>query len=147
MSQNLYSESALLGFGGRLAGLLQAGDIITLSGPLGAGKTTLARGILTGLGWADEVASPTFPLVIPYDPPALRLPLWHADLYRIEGLAAVAELALTEILVDGVLLVEWPERWGEAVPPTALRLTLALAATGRILTAAVPPAWKERWRS
>ncbi|HEU0135453.1 MAG TPA: tRNA (adenosine(37)-N6)-threonylcarbamoyltransferase complex ATPase subunit type 1 TsaE, partial [Allosphingosinicella sp.] len=69
-------------FGRRLARRIRAGDVVALFGDLGAGKTTLARGILAGLGHRGDVASPTFPLVIPYD--GLDLPVWHVDLYRIE---------------------------------------------------------------
>ena len=130
--------------GRRLAGQLRAGDVVALSGDLGAGKTTLARGILAGLGHDGEVASPTFPIVIPYE--TLRVPVWHVDLYRIEDPGALGELALDEALEDGALLVEWPERMGSALWPHSLRLTLRREGEGaRALTAGVPAAWEARW--
>jgi tRNA threonylcarbamoyladenosine biosynthesis protein TsaE len=130
--------------GARIAGLLRQGDAIALYGDLGAGKTTLARGILRGLGFEGEVASPTFPIVLPYE--ELALPVWHVDLYRIEEPAELPELALDEALDGGVLLVEWPERLGDALWPHALRLTLRRTGEGaRALTAHVPPAWEGRW--
>ncbi|MEA3010117.1 MAG: tRNA threonylcarbamoyladenosine biosynthesis protein TsaE [Sphingomonadales bacterium] len=131
-------------FGRRLAPLLRVGDVVALAGDLGAGKTTLARGILVGLGHDGEVASPTFPIVIPYD--SLRLSAWHVDLYRIEDPAEIEELALDEALEDGALIVEWPERMGRALWPDSLRLTLNRDGEGaRALTAEVPAAWEARW--
>lgn len=131
-------------FGLRLASELRPGDVIALFGDLGAGKTTLARGILAGLGHDGEVASPTFPIVVPYETAAL--PVWHVDLYRIEDPAELAELALDEALQDGALIVEWPERMGDALWPHSLRLTLKQAGEGaRALTAGVPAAWEARW--
>ena len=131
-------------FGLRLARALRAGDVVALFGELGAGKTTLARGILAGLGHEGDVASPTFPLVIPYE--SLALPVWHVDLYRIGDPAELAELGLDEALEDGALIVEWPERMRDALWPHALRLTLRREGQGaRALTAGVPPAWEKRW--
>lgn len=130
--------------GRRLAGQLRAGDVVALFGDLGAGKTTLARGILAGLGHDGEVASPTFPIVIPYD--TLRVPAWHVDLYRLDDPAEIGELALDEALQDSALIVEWPERMGLALWPHSLRLTLRRQGEGaRALTAAVPAAWGARW--
>jgi tRNA threonylcarbamoyladenosine biosynthesis protein TsaE len=131
-------------FGLRLAGLLRPGDALALYGDLGAGKTTLARGILRGLGHQGDVASPTFPIVLPYE--ELRIPVWHADLYRIEDPAEIAELALDEAMDGGALIIEWPERLGSGLWPHALRLTLRRSGEGaRALTAEVPPAWGGRW--
>jgi tRNA threonylcarbamoyladenosine biosynthesis protein TsaE len=131
-------------FGRRLAAALRPGDVVALYGELGAGKTTLARGILAGLGHEGDVASPTFPIVIPYD--ELRLPVWHIDLYRIEHPAEIEELALEDALEDGALLVEWPERLGDRLWPQALRLVLCREGEDeRALTADPPPAWGSRW--
>lgn len=130
--------------GRRLGDELRIGDVVALFGDLGAGKTTLARGILAGLGHDGEVASPTFPIVIPYD--GLRLPAWHVDLYRLGNPAEIEELALDEALQDGALIVEWPERMGHALWPHSLRLTLRRHGEGaRALTAGVPAAWEARW--
>jgi tRNA threonylcarbamoyladenosine biosynthesis protein TsaE len=131
-------------FGRKLAGRLRWGDVVALYGDLGAGKTTLARGLLAGLGFTGDVASPTFPIVQAYDD--LPIPLWHVDLYRIEDAREIDELALDEALLDGALVIEWPERLGDALWPHALRLHLTSADEGsRVLTAHVPPAWEGRW--
>lgn len=131
-------------FGRRLAKQLRSGDVVALFGELGAGKTTLARGLLAGLGHDGDVASPTFPIVIPYE--TLRIPAWHVDLYRIEDPAEIEELALDEALEDGALIVEWPERMGLALWPHSLRLILRRQGEGaRILTAGIPAAWEARW--
>jgi tRNA threonylcarbamoyladenosine biosynthesis protein TsaE len=129
--------------GARLASLLRPGDVITLSGPLGVGKTELARAVLAALGHPGEAPSPTFAIVQPYE--ELDPPVWHVDLYRIDDVAELAELGL-DSATDAVLLVEWPERAGSAAWPYALRLTLDFAPDGaRSLTAAVPPSWQSRW--
>lgn len=140
----LDGSEATEALGRRLAMQLRAGDVVALFGELGAGKTTLARGLLAGLGHDGEVASPTFPIVIPYE--ALGLPIWHVDLYRLENPAEIEELALDEALEDGALIVEWPERMGRALWPHSLRLTLRREGEGaRTLTAEVPAAWGTRW--
>jgi tRNA threonylcarbamoyladenosine biosynthesis protein TsaE len=131
--------------GRAIAGRLRAGDSLALFGPLGAGKTTLARGILSGLGFGGDVSSPTFPIVQTYEPPDTRLPAWHVDLYRIERAEELEELGLDEALDGGVLLIEWPERL-PALWPETLQLRLQPDASGgRALTALVPPAWGDRW--
>lgn len=141
----LADEAATDRFGRRLAAHLVPGDVVLLSGDLGAGKTALARGILAGLGHAGEVPSPTFTLVQSYEVPGVRLPVWHVDLYRLEDPDEVEELGLDEILADGALIIEWPERAGERWPE-ALHLTLSgTGETSRRLTARVPPAWEARW--
>jgi tRNA threonylcarbamoyladenosine biosynthesis protein TsaE len=141
----LNSEAETEEAGARLGAMLRPGDVVALYGDLGAGKTTFARGMLRGLGFAGEVASPTFPIVIAYDPPDVRLPLWHADLYRIEDESEIEELALDEA-GEGALVIEWPERLGAALPRSALRIRLeTIAAGGRALTAEGAPAWGERW--
>ena len=129
--------------GAKLASMLRPGDVVTLSGPLGVGKTELARAVLAALGHAGDAPSPTFAIVQPYE--ELDVPVWHVDLYRIEDPSELAELGL-ESATDAALLVEWPERAGSAAWPDALRLTLDFAPDGaRRLTAAVPPSWQARW--
>ncbi len=137
-------ETQMLDLGRALAGQLRSGDVIALSGELGAGKTTLARGILRGLGFMGDVASPTFPIVQPYD--QLEPPLWHVDLYRIESPAELDQLALDEAKQEAALVIEWPERLGDALWEDSLQLRLDLERGGaRFLTAIVPTAWKDRW--
>src|SRR5688500_2912339 len=129
--------------GEKLAGLLKADDVITLTGDLGAGKTTLVRGLLKALGHAGEVPSPSFAIVQPYED--LEPAVWHADLYRVETASELAELGL-DSLADSVLIVEWPERAGYDAWPDALRLSLEITGPKRRrLTAQVPAAWEGRW--
>jgi tRNA threonylcarbamoyladenosine biosynthesis protein TsaE len=94
--------------------LLRAGDIVLLSGELGAGKTVFVQGIACGLGFEGSVSSKSFVLLGEY---AGLVRLYHADLYRLEDPEQVQELALDEISADGVLVVEWPERAGDGVLP------------------------------
>ncbi len=141
----LKDEEATAQAGAALAAVIRAGDVITMSGPLGVGKTSLARGLIRALGYTGEVPSPSFALVQPYD--ELEPPLWHVDLYRIEHASEIEELGL-DAVSDGVLVVEWPERAGDAAWPNALRLSLDFGQNGdRSLTAEVPPAWEGRWPS
>ncbi|MFC7537495.1 tRNA (adenosine(37)-N6)-threonylcarbamoyltransferase complex ATPase subunit type 1 TsaE [Sphingomonas sp. GCM10030256] len=140
----LGDEGATRRVGRALAKRLMPGDVVALSGPLGAGKTALARAILRAAGHAGEVPSPSFAIVQPYDD--LPLPIWHADLYRLEDSSELAELGLDGVLEDGCLLVEWPERAGAGAWPEALRLFIDFAPDGaRSLTAEVPAAWEGRW--
>jgi tRNA threonylcarbamoyladenosine biosynthesis protein TsaE len=141
----LEDEAATEAFGAALAGMLAPGDTVALHGALGAGKTTLARGVLRGLGHGGDVASPTFPIVQTYDPPDTRIPVWHVDLYRIEHPSELEEIGLDEARSHAALLIEWPERL-PALWEDSLRLALAVGPGGeRALTAQVPPAWGERW--
>ncbi|MFA5988625.1 MAG: tRNA (adenosine(37)-N6)-threonylcarbamoyltransferase complex ATPase subunit type 1 TsaE [Sphingomonas sp.] len=137
---------ATVALGARLAAVAQPGDVITLSGPLGAGKTSLARAMLAALGFAGEAQSPSFAIVHPYDPPETRLSVRHVDLYRLDGPADLAELGLDDDGADALLLVEWPERAGTGYWPDALALSFDVLADGRrVLTADVPAAWVGRW--
>jgi len=132
--------------GAALADRLRPGDVVALSGPLGAGKTTLARGALAALGLAGDAPSPSFSLVIAYEPPDVRLPLWHVDLYRIEEPEEIEELGLDDARIDSALLIEWPERMGARLWDDALRLSLEAEPTGgRRLTWIIPEAWDGRW--
>jgi tRNA threonylcarbamoyladenosine biosynthesis protein TsaE len=103
-----------------LAARLRAGDVVLLSGPLGAGKTAFVRGMAAGLGIdPDEVSSPTFTLLHEYR--GAGLTLYHADLYRLDR-AASEDLGLEET-ADGVLAIEWPDRLARR-PPDAIRVTI-----------------------
>ncbi len=136
---DLGDESATAALGERLAPLLQAGDLILLEGPLGAGKTTLVRGLVAALGGDPaEVCSPTFVLLEEY---AVRCGairrVHHADLYRLRGrdAAPLEEVGLGEVLddPDGITAVEWPESWASLVDYArrAMRVRLDFLGEGR----------------
>jgi tRNA threonylcarbamoyladenosine biosynthesis protein TsaE len=139
----LEDEQATARVGAVLAAQARAGEVITLSGPLGVGKTALARGFLGALGHEDEVPSPSFAIVQPYDD--VDPTVWHVDLYRLEEPSEMDELGL-DSAADAVLLVEWPERAGGGAWPDALQLNLDFVESGaRRLTVKVPPSWEGRW--
>ncbi|MEE9381687.1 MAG: tRNA (adenosine(37)-N6)-threonylcarbamoyltransferase complex ATPase subunit type 1 TsaE [Hyphomonadaceae bacterium] len=139
----LPNEAATARLGAALAGILRAGDVIALNGDLGAGKTTLARGLIRTLCGNDiEVPSPTYTLVQAYD--ARPFTLWHFDLYRLETPEEIIELGWDDT-TDGVILVEWPGRAGRHLPKLRLDLTLKQDGDGRI--AALEPRgedWQDR---
>jgi len=118
--------------GGRIAERLQPGDVVALSGGLGAGKTTLARAILAALGHEGEVPSPTFTILETYEVPDVRLLVVHADFYRLERPAEVDELGLDDYREGGALIAEWPENAGGfANEPGCLSIALEIAGNGR----------------
>ena len=142
----LEGEAAMLDLGHRIATDVRIGDVIALEGGLGAGKTTLARGILEALGLEGEAPSPSFAIVQPYDVPEVRLPVAHVDLYRLDDAEEAEELALGDYLMDSLLIIEWPDRLGDALWSHSLRLHIAIEPDGaRRLTADVPDAWTDRW--
>jgi len=108
--------------GERIGRMLQPGDVVLLSGELGAGKTVLAQGLGRGLGVDDAIKSSSFVIMNEYE--GARARLYHADLYRLEDPAQVVELALDELAANGVLVVEWPERAMEDLPPEHLLVRL-----------------------
>ena len=110
----------------RLAAVARPGDLLCLVGDLGAGKTQFAKGFAVGLGITDVVSSPTFVLMAEYEG---RLPLFHIDLYRLDDAAdALAGGLLDERQAEGVVLVEWAERLGPALP--VARLDVVIDGTG-----------------
>ncbi len=140
---DLADEAGTLALGAGLARGLRAGDVIALHGGLGAGKTTLVRGLIRALlGAAEEVASPTYTLVQIYEGP--DFPVWHFDLYRLEDPEGVVELGWDETQA-GAALIEWPQRAGRYLP--AQRLDVYLEFTGQGRRARLVPdgeGWQER---
>jgi tRNA threonylcarbamoyladenosine biosynthesis protein TsaE len=113
------TRSVAEGIGSRL----DAGDLVTLSGDLGAGKTVFAQGLASGLGVEEPVSSPTFALVHEYRG---RVPVWHLDTYRVHSLDELIDLSWQDLLAGrGVVIVEWPERIAEALPPERLDVRLS----------------------
>jgi tRNA threonylcarbamoyladenosine biosynthesis protein TsaE len=156
------SAARMRELGERLAGLLRPGDLIVLSGQLGAGKTTLTQGIGAGLGVRGPVTSPTF--VIARIHPSLRggPDLVHADAYRLGSQAEVDDLDLDTDVDSSVTVVEWGENLAEGLAPSFLEIAIAPAAPGAAGPAAPEPApeqeadeprtvrvtgWGDRWQA
>ena len=140
--------AATLALGEKLAGRLRAGDTLLLEGGLGAGKTTLARGIITALTGEVDVPSPTYTLVQTYDAPAFEAPaleIWHADLYRLEAPADILPLGLLDVRDEVVSLIEWPDRMGDYRPRDALHVEIQFDEEGRrvVFTAFEHTQWRE----
>ena len=110
--------------GARLGRLLHPGDVVLLSGELGAGKTVFVQGIARGLGFEGSVSSKSFVLLGEYPG---RITLYHADLYRLEAPEQAIDLALDEVSAGGVLVVEWPERGEGIFPPDHLLVRFAVS--------------------
>lgn len=141
MRLRLPDDAATQDLGRRLAAKAKPGDVLLLEGPLGAGKSTLARAFIRAL-MRDErltVPSPTFTLVQSYTTPE-GVEIWHYDLWRLDGPAGLEELGWDEAQA-GIVLVEWPDRLGELTPPSALRLTLSHDGAGRM----IDMSGDERW--
>ena len=125
----LADEAATTRLGAAVARLLRAGEAVCLWGPLGAGKSTLARGLVRALTRPDEeVPSPTFTLVQFYETPGFSLA--HFDLYRLTRPEEAYELGLDEALEDGAALIEWPERLEGRLPADRLDIEIAIAGAG-----------------
>ena len=123
------SVESLEAFGAKLAASLEPGEAVCLFGPLGAGKSTLARGLVRALTRPDlDVPSPTFTLMQAYDGPAF--PVAHFDLYRLKRAEEAFEIGLDEALDVGAAVVEWSERLEGALPPERLEVVLAMDEEG-----------------
>lgn len=125
-----------------LAGLLEPGDVVLLSGPLGAGKTTFAKGVARGLGVLERVTSPTFTIVRPHECHNERgvAVLYHADLYRVASIDEVADLALGELVEESALaLIEWGERGAALWGPEHWEVRFTLDDEVRELALVAPP--------
>lgn len=146
LSLTLPDPAATDALGRRLAALLRPGDVVALEGPLGSGKTALARAAIRALtDPSEEVPSPTFTLVQIYESEAG--PLYHFDLYRLEAPDQAVELGIDDAFADGISLVEWPDRLGAYLPRRHLRIVLAAGAAKdeRIARINGGEAWNERW--
>ena len=147
---NIADLAALREFAASLARILRAGDAVLLSGPLGAGKTALARYILQGLGVREEITSPTFNLVHEYElpPGATAGRVWHVDLYRLNDPQEAVELGLEDAFRDTITLVEWPDRLGEWRPedPIEIEITPCDAGPERQVRLAATGSTAERLR-
>jgi tRNA threonylcarbamoyladenosine biosynthesis protein TsaE len=127
---DLPDSNATAAFGARLAAVLWPGDVVFLRGELGAGKTTLARGLIEAWTGESEAPSPTYTLVQVYEGP--RGALWHMDLYRLADPGEAIELGLEEAMGAALLVIEWPERLGPLAPPDRIEVRLAPLGAGRI---------------
>ena len=126
----LPDDAATTRLGRLLADLVVAGDTLLLSGPVGAGKTHLARALIQArLGRAEDVPSPSFTLAQIYA--ADGVDIWHADLYRLSHPDEVLELGLEDAFSNAICLVEWPDRLGKNAPANALTITLSADGDGR----------------
>jgi len=141
----LPDAGATAALGRRIAERLRAGDVVALSGGLGAGKTTMARAIIGALGHEGEVPSPTFAIIQTYDVPSVSLPVVHADFYRLEDPSEAEELGLDDYRQDGALIAEWPEHAGGFAHERAcLSIRLETADEGRLAIVEAGPDWLER---
>jgi tRNA threonylcarbamoyladenosine biosynthesis protein TsaE len=132
MEEWLSDPEAQVAFGRRLAALLPPRLVVYLQGDLGTGKTTLTRGLLSGLGHEGAARSPTYTLLEPYELADRRL--YHLDLYRLGDPEELEYLGLRDLLAeDAIWMVEWPERGLGVLPPADLRISIAYAADGRRL--------------
>jgi tRNA threonylcarbamoyl adenosine modification protein YjeE len=139
----LADPAATEALGRRIAAVLRSGDVVCLSGDLGAGKTTLARGVIAAwTGAIEEAPSPTYTLVQTYAGAGGEL--WHVDLYRLTRPEDAWELGLEEAFGDAVCLIEWPERLAGRLPRDRLEVTLIALGAGRVATLVGRGAWSER---
>ncbi len=144
LSFNCATEAETEALARRLAPLAQAGDVIALSGDLGAGKTVFARGFIQTLTGAIEVPSPTFTLVQTYE--AADAEIYHFDLYRLETPEDALELGIDDAFADGISLIEWPENLGPYLPRGGLRVQIDQSAddTARRITLDGSETWAGR---
>ncbi len=140
---SLSDPAATMAFGRRLGARLTPGDVVCLSGGLGAGKTTLARGAIEAwTGKAEEAPSPTYTLVQTYDGP--KGELWHVDLYRLKRAEESWELGLEDAFAAAACLIEWPERLEGRLPRDRLDIALAPAGEGRCALLKAHGAWRTK---
>lgn len=139
----LADAAATEAFGRRLGERLTLGDVVCLAGNLGAGKTTLARGVIEAwTGEQEEAPSPTYTLVQTYEGP--RGELWHVDLYRLKRAEEAWELGLEDAFASAATLIEWPERLEGRLPRDRLDIDLSPDHAGRRAALTAHGAWRER---
>jgi len=138
---DLKDEAAMLALGASLAAYLVVGDVVALRGDLGAGKTTLARGLIRALIGETDVPSPTYTLIQTYDTP--KGELWHGDMYRLEQPDDAYELGLLDAFEDCICLIEWPDKLGGLWPEDAVELLLTFDGKGRIAKLSGKRKWIE----
>ena len=127
---SIESEAEMIAVGKTIAADLKVGDVVALNGQLGVGKTHLSKGIVAGLGSVDEVTSPTFSLVQEYQ--GASLPIFHFDFYRLDDVSELLRLGWDEYLdEDGVILVEWADKFPDLMPEGTCCFDLAIKADGR----------------
>ena len=140
----LEGEPAMLAFGARMAEVTQGRGLIFLEGDLGAGKTTLSRGIIRGLGHAGAVKSPTFTLVEPYELGAIRI--FHFDLYRLVDAEELEFMGVRDYFDGNALcLIEWPQRGAGFLPKPDLTITISPQGPGRSVTLSPQGSRGESW--
>lgn len=123
------TEEEMIEAGRAFSGSLESGDVVALVGDLGAGKTHFSKGVVSGLGAEADVTSPTFSLVHEY--PGGRLPVFHFDFYRIDSPDELIRLGWDEYLdEDGVILVEWADKFPELLPEGSIQLHFSIEANG-----------------
>lgn len=122
--------------------MLKVGDVIALTGALGAGKTTVSRGLIQAISGDIEVPSPTYTLLQTY--PADGFDVYHFDFYRLEKPEDSLELGLDDALDYGASLMEWPERLGRYLPEDNLSVNITFRGEGRLATLTAGPSWKVR---
>ena len=138
----LNHEEQTVALGKRLSPFLRAGDILTLRGELGAGKTSFSRGLISSLAGDVEVPSPTYTMVQTYSSASFEI--WHFDLYRLENETHIWELGIEEAFDDGVCLIEWPERIENLLSGSELNIKIQFDKSGRIVTISGSQVWGER---
>lgn len=116
-------------FASAISSIVQPGDVIGLKGAIGVGKTTFARAVIGALGGCEEVPSPTFTLAQIYH--LDQITVWHFDLFRLKRAADIYELGIEEAMIDGISLVEWPEKMVSCNFPTHMEIELAFGADER----------------